>query len=210
MQFPCIYYLDIMYWPRHHDSEDRLHCKIWGEWARPASNQNTTTPSTTTSTTATTAKENEVYTYHRSTTNYFDPPAYYNKQCECGLVTGVDGKRFYRIINGRAAKPYEFPWQVGLLKTTPTYVQTVCGGILISDRWVLTAAHCIEINPNVKYEVVLGDLVRGRDDGTEQFFEVEEAVVHSDYKVVGTTPHYDFALLKLRVNSCLLLQQNCH
>ena len=45
-----------------------------------------------------------------------------------------------RIVGGSEAEPYSIPWQVGLLHWGYTYPH--CGGTLISNRHVLTAAHC--------------------------------------------------------------------
>ena len=43
-----------------------------------------------------------------------------------------------RITNGNLATRGQFPWQVALTINSATF----CGGSLISNRWVLTAAHC--------------------------------------------------------------------
>lgn len=45
-----------------------------------------------------------------------------------------------RIINGTEAEPGSWPWMVGLYNENDTLY---CGGVLISDRFVLTAAHCL-------------------------------------------------------------------
>ncbi len=42
------------------------------------------------------------------------------------------------IVNGTEAKPHSRPYMVSLQKSR----RHVCGGFLISDRLVLTAAHC--------------------------------------------------------------------
>lgn len=44
-----------------------------------------------------------------------------------------------RIVGGYPASPNQFPHQVALLRSG----SLTCGGSLITDKWVLTAAHCI-------------------------------------------------------------------
>lgn len=58
-----------------------------------------------------------------------------NQTCTCGVKT-VD-----RIVGGQPALPYEWPWQVGLATAGSLF----CGGSLISNQYVLTAAHCVTV-----------------------------------------------------------------
>ncbi|XP_025159425.1 uncharacterized protein LOC105192253 isoform X2 [Harpegnathos saltator] len=54
----------------------------------------------------------------------------------CGTTT----KMKTRIVGGQPADPKEWPWMAALLRQgTVQY----CGGVLITDRHVLTAAHCV-------------------------------------------------------------------
>ena len=44
------------------------------------------------------------------------------------------------IINGQWAARGAWPWQV-MLKLNGNFQ---CGGIVLNNRWILTAAHCME------------------------------------------------------------------
>ena len=49
-----------------------------------------------------------------------------------------------RIVGGRRSDYGKWPWQVLIRESTwfGIFSKNKCGGVLISDRHVLTAAHC--------------------------------------------------------------------
>ncbi|CAH0625511.1 unnamed protein product [Chrysodeixis includens] len=66
-----------------------------------------------------------------------------------------------RIVGGSPSEPGQFPYQAGLLATYLNVAGTgVCGGSLISNDRVLTAAHCWfdGVNQANKFTVVLGSV----------------------------------------------------
>lgn len=45
-----------------------------------------------------------------------------------------------RVVGGEVAPRNGFPYQVALIINNAGF----CGGSIISDQWVLTAAHCVD------------------------------------------------------------------
>ena len=62
------------------------------------------------------------------------------------------------IIGGRESAPGAWPWQAAIVfsRYENAYVGQYCGGSLIAPEWVLTAAHCVDGEPAVPMDVVLG------------------------------------------------------
>ncbi|XP_077285807.1 uncharacterized protein LOC143910998 [Arctopsyche grandis] len=93
-----------------------------------------------------------------------------------------------RIIGGRQAPKGKWPWQVAVLNK---YKEAFCGGTLISNRWVLTAAHCIRKRLYIR----LGEHNLANRDGTETEMRITQTTVHPGYD--PDTVDNDVALLRL-------------
>ncbi|XP_055643916.1 CLIP domain-containing serine protease B15-like [Toxorhynchites rutilus septentrionalis] len=115
-----------------------------------------------------------------------------------------------RIFGGTETTIGEHPWAALLMyRVGASRFQTQCGGTLISRRYVLTAAHCIENVPrNWKLEYVrlcewdLADpnecVQIGNDTVCRQNYEIEETTVHSHFDRSSNALPNDIALLKLK------------
>ncbi|XP_044075676.1 vitamin K-dependent protein C [Siniperca chuatsi] len=94
------------------------------------------------------------------------------------------------MVGGEVGKKGESPWQVLLLNAKGSFH---CGGVLIDDSWVLTAAHCLD--NNLRFRVRLGDYERHRAEGTEVTLRVINTFKHPDYN--RRTADNDIAMLRL-------------
>ncbi|KAK9758880.1 Trypsin [Popillia japonica] len=98
-----------------------------------------------------------------------------------------------RITNGHDAKEEgQFPYQA-ILRSTTGYL---CGGSIIDENWILTAAHCFidDIPKNLIVTVGTISLNSGTDYG------VDKIIAHSEFNMSDPMPKYDIALLRLEKN----------
>merc|ERR1711942_338050 len=80
---------------------------------------------------------------------------------QVSLVLGDCGKTAFSplvsgfIVGGSEAVPHSLPWQISLQGEYYGWeLGHFCGGTIISDRYILTAAHCL--GGSYQYKVVVG------------------------------------------------------
>jgi len=104
------------------------------------------------------------------------------------------------IIGGSDANPHELPWmvQIWFTENDPEEFWTLCAGTIVSERWVITAAHCTNGGIREWYHIYVG--AHRLIDPTERTIEpavrrmaVEEFYPHPKY----SDEEYDLMLVKL-------------
>ena len=128
-----------------------------------------------------------------------------------GVITQPDTPPEYRIpvaprhpmiIGGKPAKNGEFPAAVALAnkRIVRNWRFSFCGGTLIDERWVVTAAHC-DVQSGDRVVVGLTDLdglndsSNGQYEHADKFYEINHVIRHDKYN--KDTNIADIALLRL-------------
>nr|XP_029736110.1 CLIP domain-containing serine protease B15-like [Aedes albopictus] len=124
-------------------------------------------------------------------------------EANCGRLTLEN-----HILGGEETEPEEYPWTALLVYKDPRGRKSYgCGGTLINERYVVTAAHCVEkVRFRKLYEVRLGewDLDETKDCSEtrcyveyQDDYPIEKVIVHENYSPTNLNQVNDIALIKL-------------
>lgn len=110
-----------------------------------------------------------------------------NSTASCGVKGSSVGGQ---IVGGEDAEQCEWKWQVGLTRDSSRSMP-FCGGMLVSEDWVLTAAHCVSA---ADFYVVLGDWKPLARSNYVQKIRAAEVYQHPQY---SSGFSHDYALVRL-------------
>jgi len=107
-----------------------------------------------------------------------------------------------RIFGGHEVYPkYSYPWQVSVQQKKGH----MCGGVILHERFVLTAGHCVAKGKDVPEDklkrilwVVAGEHNLDKKEGYETKHPIKKITVHPKFKNHdGQFSDWDFAMLEL-------------
>ncbi|KAG5671024.1 hypothetical protein PVAND_001242 [Polypedilum vanderplanki] len=109
-----------------------------------------------------------------------------DSSCDC--VCGVRGRE-QKIVGGAETQPNEYPWIAGLFKQNKLY----CGAAIISQKYLLTAAHCVSNFEPREIRAFVGGHNISRDYTEKK--RIKKIIYHDDFDIFSFDN--DIALLEL-------------
>ncbi|KAF2364076.1 CUB domain [Trinorchestia longiramus] len=172
-----------------------FRCDIWTTSTLTTTTEPTTTLTSVSTTETSTLPPTSNPVTQRPTTLSTQPPTIPTtlppimSDCQCGI------KQASRIVGGEEASVDEYPWMVSL---GVGYQGQFCGGTLISNDWIVTAAHCISEdlpqNPE-NLEVGLGYHSLASPTSSSITRTARQVIPHPDYN--DRTLNNDIALIRV-------------
>lgn len=162
---------------------------------KPETTTKRTKPPKKTTTTTQAATSTTEYNDEVTTEDYVDQPIDYNDKNLCGVRPLWKSGR---IVGGKNAKFGSWPWQVLVRESTwlGLFTKNKCGGVLITNRFVTTAAHC---QPGFLASLVAvfgeNDISGDSEAKKPVSRNVRKVIVHRQYD--PATFENDLALLEL-------------
>jgi len=109
-----------------------------------------------------------------------------NEEIMCGT-----SQRHARIVNGKETSAGSYPWTVGIQFGEKLY----CGGAIVSNLFVVTAAHCVKGINTRHIKLVIGDHDRRKQEPFQEIRTIHKVFIRPDF--VKRTFNNDIALIKI-------------
>ncbi|XP_069943924.1 uncharacterized protein [Cherax quadricarinatus] len=154
-----------------------------GEGESNSSNYNNSSSNSNTNT----RRTNVTSIFEGAVFHSVEPSLIQKSSCRCGL------RLTSKIVGGQPAEIEQFPWMAAFKLKSTGFI--FCGGSIVSDLYVLTAAHCVKDRRAEEVIIRLGETTRSGTQAVE--VPVQEILLHPRYSLTAVT-HFDIALVKLQ------------
>lgn len=115
-------------------------------------------------------------------------PVTSDSNCRCG------SRMQNRIVGGEETGINEYPMMVGIVDARISQIK--CGGVIISDYYVLTAAHCLTNLVMERTAIIVGEHnITKNDSPATKAYRVDRFTKHPQYS--ANTQDYDIAIIRV-------------
>ena len=109
-------------------------------------------------------------------------------ELQCGNVQSIPDLSG-RILGGNEAKANNYNWMVIMITELQNRKRFMCGGNIISETKILTAAHCVKNAKRIRIYYGAHQLTKARN-----YVDMKSYVVHENYGF----PNHDIAIITVQ------------
>ncbi|KAM6446708.1 suppressor of tumorigenicity 14 protein homolog isoform 2-T2 [Liasis olivaceus] len=118
---------------------------------------------------------------------------------EMNCACGRSQIKKFRIVGGEDARPGKWPWQASLQLGTSGHI---CGASVISNRWLVSAAHCFQDSESTRYSIASSwtaymgiKIINKHSNNQAVMRSIKRIILHPNYDQYVSD--YDIALLEM-------------
>lgn len=123
----------------------------------------------------------------------FTLPILGDEQCKCGIENPPP--IMTRIIYGQKITYRKYPWMVLIMEDKGPGQYLICTGSIINDRFIMTAAHCLQGNDISKYRVFLANSCDRKEVVKGPSLKLKRLHKHNKYHLI--TDYHDIGLFEV-------------
>ncbi|CAH1981964.1 unnamed protein product [Acanthoscelides obtectus] len=116
------------------------------------------------------------------------------------------------IVHGNDTQKGSYPWATIIFIKEGNTMKFICGGSMISTRFILTAAHCVTTEDGNLFDSNLFEVAVGKyfsnysiTETSAQLLKIQKCIVHKEYRGDKRGYQADIALMKTTKNILLTL-----
>ncbi|KAK4323101.1 hypothetical protein Pmani_006176 [Petrolisthes manimaculis] len=116
---------------------------------------------------------------------------------DCGQAEDATQRfltRLAKVRGGSNPSRFDAPWLVSL--RTQTHGRLLCGGTIISEYYVVTAAHCLRTQGSLNLIIRVGDYNSNYKEDEEEDYFIDKIWQHEEFDILSFDNN-DIALLKV-------------
>ncbi|ESO81983.1 hypothetical protein LOTGIDRAFT_84942, partial [Lottia gigantea] len=110
-----------------------------------------------------------------------------------------------RVVGGRAAHLGAWPWTVMLLEVN----MPVCGGAILNERVIITAAHCFEDQDPTRWTVTAGGIKQNTFEYSKRMYQIESIMMYKDYDEFSVENDIALVMLKSEIKFSNYIRPIC-
>ncbi|XP_064477225.1 chymotrypsin B-like [Ornithodoros turicata] len=122
------------------------------------------------------------------------------QRAQCGRpVIQPDETSNDRVVGGQEAVPHSWPWQVSVQLKVSEPLDHFCGGTIISNQWIISAAHCFTSFKRADDIIIKAGLHDMLNPSEQLQIRTPQIIVTHQNLRGGLDMNYDIALVKVSV-----------
>ncbi|KAF7490848.1 Brain-specific serine protease 4 [Sarcoptes scabiei] len=107
----------------------------------------------------------------------------------CGYQLIKDNRKA-KVVGGQDTYEGEFPWIVSVRK----HGRHHCGGVIVGQKWILTAAHCVQSETIKDLMIRVGEYDLYNNEIYSRDYSIDQKFIHNNYTRINAVENFSISI----------------